>query len=116
MLEVRPYSKYVLDAIKAIKQHLDNDPFKYKRASDLLQKICIPNRNTVEKAFKSVFGFGIKEYQVRRRLEVSKKFLEAGMTKKQVAAKCFYQSQSAYSAAFKKEFNLTPTEWQALFG
>ena len=116
MLEVRPYSKYVLDAITGIKQHLDTDPFKYKKASDLLEKVCAPNRNTVEKAFKAVFGYGIKEYQVRRRLEASKKFLKTSMTKKQIAGKCFYKSQSAYAAAFKKEFRLTPTEWQSLFG
>ncbi|OQP54345.1 hypothetical protein A4H97_22965 [Niastella yeongjuensis] len=117
MLEkVRPHSKYVLDAIRCIKQHLDTDPLRYKTASELLEQVCAPNRNAVEKAFKAVFGYGIKEYQVRQRLEASKKFLETGLTKKQVASKCFYRSQSAYAAAFKKEFNLTPTEWQALYG
>ena len=117
MLEkVQPYSKYVLDAIKGIKYHLDTEPLKYKKAADLLEEVCAPNRNATEKAFKAVFGAGIKEYQVRKRLEASKKFLEEGMTKKQVAGKCFYKSQSAYAAAFKKEFNMTPTEWQALYG
>jgi len=117
MLEkVKPYSKYVLDAIKRIKLHLDTDPLRHKKASDLLEQVNGPNRNAVEKAFKSVFGAGIKEYQVRKRLEASKQFLEAGLTKKQVAGKCFYRSQSAYAAAFRKEFKMTPTEWQALYG
>lgn len=117
MLEkVKPYSKYVLDAINGIKQHLDTDPLRYKKASDLLEQVNGPNRNAVEKAFKAVFGAGIKEYQVRRRLEVSKKLLDSGLTKKQVAGKCFYGSQSAYAAAFKKEFGMTPTTWQALYG
>ncbi|AEW01006.1 hypothetical protein A4D02_13700 [Niastella koreensis] len=114
MLAVRPYSKYVLDAIKLIKQHLDTDPLRYKRASDLLEQVSGPKRKAVEKAFKAVFGAGIKEYQVRKRLEASKKLLDAGFTKKQVAGQCFYKSQSAYTAAFKKEFKMTPTEWQAL--
>jgi AraC-like DNA-binding protein len=116
MLEVRSYSKYVLDAIKVIKQRLDTEPLRHKKAADLLEEVSGPNRNATEKAFKAVFGAGIKEYQVRKRLEASKQFLEAGMTKKQVAGKCFYSSQSAYAAAFKKEFNMTPTEWQALYG
>jgi AraC-like DNA-binding protein len=117
MLEkVQPYSKYVLDAIRCIKLHIDTEPLKYKKASDVMEQVNGPNRNAVEKAFKAVFGAGIKEYQVRKRLEASKQFLEAGMTKKQVAGKCFYSSQSAYAAAFKKEFNMTPTEWQALYG
>jgi AraC-like DNA-binding protein len=49
---------------------------------------------------------------VRQRLEASKKYLAAGLTKKQVAHKCLYRSQSAFAAAFKKEFNMTPTDWQ----
>lgn len=117
MLEkVRPYSKYVLDAIRCIKQHIDTEPLRYKTASELLEHVSGPNRNVIEQAFKAVYGAGVKEYQVRQRLEASKKFLEAGLTKKQVAGKCFYKSQSAYAAAFKKEFQLTPTQWQTLFG
>jgi AraC-like DNA-binding protein len=115
MLNVKPYSKYVLDAIKCIKQHIDFNPFQYKTAAALLDDVCAPNRSAVERAFKDVYGAGIKEYQVRQRLEASKKFLEAGLTKKQAAYKCLYSSQSAFAAAFKKEFRMTPTEWQALY-
>lgn len=111
----KPYSKYVVDAIKCIKQHIDADPFQYKTAAALLQHICSPNRSAVEKAFKKVYGFGIKEYQVKQRLEGSKKFLEKCMSKKLISSKCYYKSQSAYSAAFKKEFNMTPTGWQLLY-
>lgn len=117
LLKLQPYSKYVLDAARVIKQQLDNDPLKHKRACDLLEEVCAPNRNLMEKAFKAIYGVGIKEYQVRQRLEASKKFLESGkMTKRQIAARCYYRSPSAYSAAFKKAFNITPTEWQALYG
>ena len=106
------YSLYVLNAIKSVKQHIDANPFHYKRSADLLDHLCMPNRNSVERAFKDVYGAGIKEYQVRQRLEASKEFLSEGMTKKQVASKCFYSSQSAFAAAFRKEFSMTPTAWQ----
>jgi AraC-like DNA-binding protein len=111
----KPYSRYVLCAIETIKEHLDTNPFQPKTASALLDQLNTPNRNTVEKAFKDVYCSGIKEYQVRQRLEASKIFLEAGMTKKQVAHKCLYRSQSSFAAAFKKVFNMTPTEWQMLY-
>jgi AraC-like DNA-binding protein len=115
MLEkARPISTYLLNAIKSIKQEIDTDPLRYKTAAELLYQVSTPNRSSVEKAFKAMYGVGIKEYQVRQRLEASKQFLEAGMTKKQVAAKCFYRSQSAYAAAFRRVFNMTPTEWQLL--
>lgn len=110
----RPYSRYVICAIETIKQHIDSNPFHHKTASALLDHLGTPNRTSVEKAFKNVYDAGIKEYQVKQRLAASKKFLEKGLTKKQVAYKCLYSSQSAFAAAFKKEFKMTPTEWQIM--
>ena len=114
--KVSSYSRYTLNAIKCVKEHIDNDPLCYKTAAELLDHVNAPNRSSLEKAFKAVYGTGIKEYLVKQRLEASKKFLEAGMSKKQVAAKCFYRSQSAFAAAFRKQFKMTPTEWQSLYG
>lgn len=111
---IKPYTRYMLCAIETIKQHIDDNPFHHKTAAALLDHLGTPNRISVEKAFKDVYGAGIKEYQVRQRLERSKKFLEVGLTKKLVAHKCFYSSQSAFAAAFKKEFKMTPTEWQTM--
>ena len=111
----KPYSKYVLNAVKSIKEHIDADPFQYKTAAAMREQICSPNRNAVEKVFKKVYGASIKGYQLRQRLQASKKFLEEGMSKKMIASKCFYKSQSAYAAAFKKEFGMTPTDWQLLY-
>ena len=112
---VRPSSKYVLDAVKCLKEHFDSNPFQYKTAAALMEQVCSPNRSAVEKVFKKVHGCGIKVYQLSQRLEASKKFLEEGMSKKMIASKCFYRSQSAYAAAFKKEFGMTPTDWQLLY-
>ena len=108
----KPYSRYVLCAIETIKQHIDDHPLHCKTATALFDHLSTPNRNSVEKAFKDVYGAGIKEYQVRQRLEASKQFLETGMPKKQVAAKCLYSGQASFCRAFKKEFSITPTEWQ----
>ena len=110
--KVRPYSNYVLMAVKNIREDIACNPLRYKTASEILGRVNTPHRATVEKAFREIYKIGIKEYQVKRRLEESKRFLEEGMTKKQVACKCFYRSQSSFSAAFKKEFKMTPTEWQ----
>ena len=108
----RPFSRYVLCAIETIKQHIDTCPFQCKTSAELFEHLSTPTRNSVEKAFKDVYGAGIKEYQVRQRLEASKKWLETGMSKKQVAAKCLYSGQASFCRAFKKEFSITPTEWQ----
>jgi AraC-like DNA-binding protein len=107
----KPCPRQVLAAINLIKQDIDANPFHFKRSADLLDHLSICNRKTVEKAFKEKYGAGIKASQVRERLEVAKKLLLTDMTKKQVAAKCFYRSQSTFGAAFKKEFRMTPKEW-----
>ncbi|OQP59693.1 hypothetical protein A3860_36610 [Niastella vici] len=108
----KPLSRYVKLAIVGIKLHIDEHPLQYRTTEELLDHLKTPNRCTIEKAFKDYYGYGIKEYQVRQRLEASKKFLEQGMTKKLVALKCFYKGQDSYCRAFKQAFKLTPTEWQ----
>jgi AraC-like DNA-binding protein len=112
MLETKPHSNYIHIAIETIKAQIDKDPFCYKKSTELLEHLCTLHRNTVEKAFKDVYGFRIKEYQVRQRLNVAKQFLMEGMPKKIIAKKCFYGSASAFSTAFKKEFGVSPTEWE----
>ncbi|WP_205513204.1 helix-turn-helix domain-containing protein [Longitalea arenae] len=115
MLNTKPYSSYVLAAINSIKKHIDTDPFRYRSAADLLEEISSPHRNSVEKAFKEVYGYRIKEYQVKQRLQIAKLYLKQGLSKKQVATKCFYGSSSAFCTAFKKEFGMAPTEWEKAF-
>lgn len=108
---VKPYSRYVILSIETIKNHIEANPFQFKTSAELLDQLTTPHRNCVERAFKDVYGLGIKQYQVKLRLEASKKFLERAMNMKIIASKCFYKSHTSYSRAFKKAFNVTPTEW-----
>ena len=112
MFNTKPYSNYVHIAIETIKAHIDNNPFCYKKSTELLEHLCTPHRNIVEKAFKAIYGCRIKEYQIKQRLHFAKQYLMEGLPKKMVAKKCFYGSTSAFSTAFKKEFGLSPTEWE----
>ena len=105
------FSLYVLNDVAIIKKHLVDDPFEYKTSSELLSEVTSANRKTIEKAFKEIYGCGIKTYQLKQRLQQSKLILKEGMTIKQAAAKCLYKTQSTYCKAFKKEFRMTPTEW-----
>jgi AraC-like DNA-binding protein len=112
----KPYSRNVRITIEAMKQHIDHNPFHCRKALDLLDRLTTPvKRSTLEKAFKDAYGVGIKGYQVTKRLEASKAMLENGLSKKEIAFKCFYRSPSSFAAAFKKEFKMTPSEWQSLY-
>jgi AraC-like DNA-binding protein len=102
---------YVRRATAALKLHLEKYPLKHKSCYDLLDATPDINRRTLEKAFKAMYGYRIKEYQVRQRLQFSKKYLKDGMPLKKVATKCYYRSQSAYCTAFRRTFNSTPTGW-----
>ena len=108
---LKPYSKYVRDAVSCIKQHIDVNPFVYKTVAGLLEHLSSPNRSSVEKAFKGMYGYGIKEYQVKQRLAAARMYLLEGLPIKAVASKCYYSSQSAFCRAFKKAYNMTPTEF-----
>jgi AraC-like DNA-binding protein len=108
------YTTYVLSAAATIKQHLEKHPFKYKTCSDLIERTSTVNRRIVEQAFREEYGYRIKEYQVRQRLTAARLLLLEGMSIKRVSTKCFYSSQSAFTRAFKKEFNITPTDWMQM--
>jgi transcriptional regulator GlxA family with amidase domain len=112
--KVKPYSRYVIVSIETIKNHIEANPFQFKTAAELLDHLATPHRNCVERAFKDVYGVGIKQYQVKLRLEASKKFLEFAMNMKTITSKCFYKSHTSFSRAFKRAFNVTPTEWQRM--
>jgi len=111
-MPVEFHTNYILSAIATIKAHIDKDPFKFKLSSDILNYLDSPHRSVLEKAFKDVYGDGIKTYQVKARLNAGKIFMMRGMPKKMVAKKCYYASPSAFTTAFKKQFGMTPTQWE----
>jgi len=112
----KPYSRLVLSEIAALKTTIDDQPTKFKRVEELLATLSTVNRSLLERAFKDVYRCGLKEYLVKRRLEQAKEYLEMGISKKMVADKCNYRSQSAFSTAFRRSFGMTPTEWQRMSG
>lgn len=103
---------HILASIADIKKHIDKDPFKFKSSSAILNSLNLLNRRELEKAFRQVYGDGIKTYQVKARLNVAKKLMVKGMPKKLIAHQCYYASQSAFTTAFKRQFGMTPMQWE----
>jgi AraC-like DNA-binding protein len=111
MVKKNQFTSYVCNAIILIKQHIDEDPLKYRTCKELLDNTTTVDRKLLEKAFKEVYGCRIKQYHLMQQLELSKQYLQKGSPTKLVATKCHYSSQSAFSKAFKKEFGVSPTAW-----
>jgi AraC-like DNA-binding protein len=104
-------STHARSAVLVLQQYMDKHPMAHKTCDDLWDNVDTSSRSAVEMTFKQVTGYGIKEYLVFVRLEHSKQLLKEGMQVKRVAVKALYRSQSAYCTAFKRYFNVSPTDW-----
>jgi len=102
---------YVRNATVLLKQQIDTNPLQYKTCKELLDNTTTVDRKLLEKAFKELYGCGIKQYHLKKRLNLSKHYLREGLPIKFVATKCLYSSQSTFCKAFKKEFGISPSEW-----
>jgi AraC-like DNA-binding protein len=111
MTQNKPYSAYARQAVTELQQHMDDHPIAYKTITELWEARPGDSRSSIEKAFKPLTGYRIKEYLVLVRLEYTKQYLRNGMSIKRVASKSFYRSQSAYCTAFRRYFNQSPTDW-----
>lgn len=111
MTQNKNHSIYAHAAALDMKKYIDDRPLTFRTLAELWAARPGESRSTVEKSFKKVTGFRIKEYLVLVRLEHTKQFLRDGMPIKRVATKSFYKSQSAYCTAFRRFFNQSPTDW-----
>ncbi|MCR5025604.1 MAG: AraC family transcriptional regulator [Lachnospiraceae bacterium] len=79
---------------------------------ELAQKVNL-NRTTLQRIFKEMYGVTIFEYRTQVRMQESKNLLlNKNIAITEIAAICGYTNASKYSAAFKKHFGVTPTEWR----
>jgi AraC-like DNA-binding protein len=105
------YGVHIHNAVDSLKEYMDTNPLAHKTVTGLWDEHIGSSRSMIEKAFKDITGYRIKEYLVLQRLEYSKTYLSDGMSIKWIAIKIKYKSQSAYCTAFKRFFNTTPTDW-----
>jgi AraC-like DNA-binding protein len=111
MTRNKHHSVYAQKSVIDLKQYMDSNPIAHKTVTELWKARPGERRSSIEKAFKQITGYRIKEYLVKLRLEHTRHYLRDGMTVKRVAIKCFYKSQSAYCTAFRRYFNQSPTDW-----
>ncbi len=79
---------------------------------ELAEKVNL-NRTTLQRVFKQMYGITIFEYRTQVRMQESKNLLIDGdLSITEIAGICGYSNASKFSAAFKRHFGLTPTEWK----
>lgn len=70
------------------------------------------NRYYLSKHFKKRTGRSIQEQILDVRLSEARRYLLLGYSVKETAALCGYSAASIFSKLFKKEYDMSPTEWR----
>ena len=109
MPEGRKIKKHVLEAVLSAKQIIDNNPAEKKTVYTIARQHGI-SRNALQRAFKEMYGSGIRSYRLKAKMELSKKNLSTGMDAKQASITVRYSTPSAFNNAFKKYFKVTPKQ------
>jgi AraC-like DNA-binding protein len=101
-----------IQRIRAVKDILNNKQLPHTTIQHLAYESGM-NRTKLQYGFKKLFGVSIYTYQVQMRMEKAKKLLEdTDKPIKQIAALAGYSTISSFSAACKKAFDLSPSQWR----
>jgi AraC-like DNA-binding protein len=98
--------------IKALKDALSHKQLPHTTIQQLAYEAGM-NRTKLQYGFKKLFGISIYSYQLQMRMEKARKLLaESDKPIKQIAALTGYNTISSFSAAFKKAFRLSPSQYR----
>ena len=102
------------EAIHSIKDYIDQHPLEIKTISALIHKTHSQiGINLLHQGFRQLYRTGIKEYEIRKRLEAAAHLLQKDeLTMQEITAKCGYSSQSSFVRAFKDVHGITPGQWR----
>lgn len=101
-----------IQRIRAVKEKLGQKHLHPVTIQELAYETGM-NRTKLQYGFKQLFGISIYSYQVQLRMEKAKKLLEESEKPiKQIAQLTGYSTISSFSAAFKKAFRLSPSQWR----
>ncbi|MBO9204608.1 MULTISPECIES: helix-turn-helix transcriptional regulator [Niastella] len=110
MRNERPVSPHVADAVRIIKQYIEQHPLERIPIPNLIAKVTI-GKNLLHESFRQLEGKTIIRFQLEKRMEKASSLLEEGrLSVSQIACKCGYREQANFTSDFKKIFNLTPKE------
>ncbi len=99
-----------IEKMYAVKELLDMNFKKTDTLIDLARKVGT-NEYTLKKGFKELFGTSVFQYWKGVRLETAKHMLtEEGLSVQEVSRKIGYKNPQHFTAAFKKQFGVVPSE------
>lgn len=106
------YTRQQVDAVKQVHKLLISDAGQRYTIEELAQKFCI-SATALKTHFKGVFGQSIasymKEFRIRQAAEL---LLSTDRSIAETAQSVGYESQSKFTAEFKKIMHVTPAEYR----
>lgn len=94
------------DIFRYIREHLTED-----LSLETLEEQFYVSRYHLCREFKKMSGQTIHSYIIKMRLDLCKKYIEAGMPIKEVYAMGGFGGYNHFFRAFKKEYGMTPKEY-----
>lgn len=105
------FNKHDVEVMWAIKTYLSTN-FLEDHSLKALTKTFGTNKFKLNTIFKSLFNVTPFEYIRNERLKSAKEWLTAGEPVNEVAQKLGYKNSHHFTAAFKKVFQMTPSEFK----
>ncbi len=103
---------YDIPAIELAKSLIDKDPVAHWHIPILADKVGI-NEFKLKQGFRELFKTSPYQYRLHLCLEKAKELLEdTDDTIDQIALKVGFETYNGFSTAFKKAFNIPPTEYR----
>lgn len=115
MTHEKRFTSHVLQAVSAYKKSLDDHLGANGDCAHLQSKYYGVTRNTLQQAFKGLYGITIRDYKLKLRMDRSRKMLERGRNLKSIAIALHYTTVRAFITAFKKHYGITPGNYAELY-
>ena len=107
-----PYTHYEIDGIYAAREMIRRNIRRHFVIREIAQKVGV-NEFKLKNGFRELFGNGVYEYLRLERMQEARELLHTNTRSiKEVAAQTGYKSVNSFIKAFKKEYGLTPGEYQ----
>lgn len=106
---------YDTECIRLAHGVLATDLVRHITIEDLALEVGL-NRNKLQFGFKKLYGISIDEYRLKMRMRCASKLLkQSDKSVKEIARLSGYKNISSFSVAFKRVFNVPPTQYRNKF-
>lgn len=106
-------SKKTGSLVSSILSYIDNNLDK-PLTLDELESVAFTSKYYLSRIFKEETNSTIHQYVLKKRLLLSKKYIEQGLPVNEVYLKCGFQDYSNFFRAFKQEYGITPKQYLTL--